>query len=44
MLLSYMEGLGFTPDGWSPGCFFDRYSGEALTGGRGEILMRRVAE
>jgi formylmethanofuran dehydrogenase subunit C len=44
ILLSYMERQGFAPDGWGAGCFFDRYSGEALSGGRGEILLRRIAE
>jgi formylmethanofuran dehydrogenase subunit C len=42
-LRSCVEAQGLGLDGWDADCLFERYSGEALTGGRGEILMRRSA-
>jgi formylmethanofuran dehydrogenase subunit C len=43
LLLSYIEAQGLKLDGWDADCFFERYSGEALTGGKGEVLLRHTA-
>jgi formylmethanofuran dehydrogenase subunit C len=43
LLRSHIEAQGLKLDGWDTDCFFERYSGEALTGGKGEVLLRQTA-
>ena len=43
LMRSYIEAQGLVLDGWDADCFFDRYSGEAMTGGKGEVLLCRTA-
>ncbi|MDR1021189.1 MAG: formylmethanofuran dehydrogenase subunit C [Synergistaceae bacterium] len=43
LLRSYIEAQGLVLDGWGADCFFDRYSGEALTGCKGEVLLCHTA-
>jgi formylmethanofuran dehydrogenase subunit C len=43
LLRSYIEAQGLRLDSWDTDCFFERYSGEALTGGKGEVLLRHTA-
>ncbi|MDR0648782.1 MAG: formylmethanofuran dehydrogenase subunit C [Synergistaceae bacterium] len=43
LMRSYIETQGLVLDGWDVDCFFDRYSGEAMTGGKGEVLLCHTA-
>ena len=43
LLRFYIEEQGLMLDGWDADCFFERYSGEALCGGKGEVLLRHSA-
>jgi formylmethanofuran dehydrogenase subunit C len=43
LLHSYIETQGLKLQDWDTDCFFERYSGETLTGGRGEVLLRHTA-
>jgi formylmethanofuran dehydrogenase subunit C len=43
LLRSYIETQGLELKGWDADCFFERYSGEALAGCKGEVLLCHTA-